>query len=115
MLTKDKDWKKMIPSVIMNLFCIFMVATIANASAYTILGADDYVHGNGVGAFGVGFFEYLKASLRYAKTMYLTWQRTYFSMFIQALLSSINNYRMSQLRVVMISNAQLFLEHWSFL
>lgn len=105
---KDKDWKKIIPIVIMGVCCIFMVGTIVNATAYTTLVSDDYSHGMGIGAFGVGALEYLRSSVNYAKKMYMTWQGTYFAMFIQALLSPINNFGLPQLRVVMIVNALLF-------
>ena len=40
--------------------------------------------------------------------MYLNWQGTYFSMFLQALLSPVNNYGMPQLRAVMIFNTLNF-------
>lgn len=40
--------------------------------------------------------------------MYLNWQGTYFSMFLQAFLSPVNNYGMPQLRIVMVLNTLIF-------
>ena len=47
------------------------------------------------------------ASVNYAVKEYREWQGTYFSMFIQALLSPINNYGMRQLRCIMTVNSLL--------
>ena len=78
------------------------------AASFSVLVADDYSHGNGVGVFHVSFWEYLKASFIYSRRQFLEWQGSYFSMFIQALLSPINNYGFRQLRCVMSANALLF-------
>lgn len=40
--------------------------------------------------------------------MYFNWQGTYFAMFVQALLSPVNHYGMTQLRLVMIFNSVNF-------
>lgn len=84
---------------------VFSIFTIVRASSYSVLIDDDFWHGYDVGAFHVGFLNYVIASLRYAKHMYFNWQGTYFSMFLQALLSPVNNYGLPQLRIVMIFNA----------
>ena len=86
----------------------YTVTIIIHTSFYTVLQADDFSHALSVGVFNVNFYKYFVASLRYAKKMYMTWQGTYFSMFIQALLSPLNNFGLSQLRVVMVLNALLF-------
>lgn len=86
----------------------YTVTIIIHTSFYTVLQADDFSHALSVGVFNVNFYKYFVASLQYAKKMYMTWQGTYFSMFIQALLSPLNNFGLSQLRVVMVLNALLF-------
>ena len=84
---------------------ICLILPTIKTSAYSVLSGDDYSHGVHVGSFHVTFPEYLFASLAYMKKEYMTWQGTYFSMFIQALLSPINNWGMQQLRVVMVANS----------
>lgn len=100
--------KEKIISIVAILSILYMVITMVHAASYSVLVADDFSHGNGVGAFHVPFVEYLKASFAYSKSIYLGWQGTYFSMFIQALLSPINNFGFRQLRCVMAANALLF-------
>lgn len=85
-----------------------MVYAITVGASYTVLLGDDFTHGVRVGVFHVPFFQYFAASLRYMKEIYLDWQGTYFAMFIQAFLSPINNFGLSQLRIVMVMNALLF-------
>ena len=96
---------KLIAFLICTFIMIFSIYTIARASSYSVLIDDDFWHGYDVGAFHVGFINYVIASLQYAKHMYFNWQGTYFSMFLQALLSPVNNYGLPQLRIVMIFNA----------
>lgn len=86
---------------------LFSIFTVVKASAYSVLVEDDFWHGNDVGVFGGGV-NYVIASLKYSSHMYFNWQGTYFSMFIQALLSPVNHYGMTQLRIVMILNAIIF-------
>ena len=94
---------------IVSLFSLlYMIGNMVYAASFSVLVADDFSHGVGVGAFHVPFGEYVVASLKYAKKEYYNWQGTYFSMFIQALLSPINNYGFRQLRCVMAFNALLF-------
>ena len=66
---------------------IYMIITVVSASSFTVLVADDFSHGNGVGH--VSLSKYFKASVDYAIKEYKEWQGTYFSMFIQALLSPV--------------------------
>lgn len=91
-----------------GLVIFFMVYVIAASAGYTVLVGDDFTHGVRVGAFHVPFFQYFVASLQYMKEIYLDWQGTYFAMFIQALLSPINNFGLPQLKAVMILNVLLF-------
>lgn len=67
------------------LWCIF---PIIKASSYSVLAADDFSHANSVGYASKNLGEYIITSIEYSKEMYITWQGTYFSMFLQALLSS---------------------------
>lgn len=97
------------------LFLFYSVLIIVYASFYTVLQADDFSHALSVGVFNVNICEYLIASLQYAKKMYFTWQGTYFSMFIQALLSPLNNFGLLQLRLVMVLNALFFSISFFFL
>lgn len=53
--------------------------------------------------------KYFAASLLYVQDLYMDWQGTWFSMFLQAFLSPINNFGLPQLRAVMVGNALLFL------
>ncbi len=85
------------------------VAVFAAGAGYTVLSGDDFTHGVRVGAFHVSLPKYFAASLLYVKDLYMDWQGTWFSMFLQAFLSPINNFGMTQLRVVMVGNALLLL------
>ncbi len=105
------NWKKYGKGVLIAVNCLilfFMVYVIAASAGYTVLVGDDFTHGVRVGAFHVPFFQYFAASLQYMKEIYLDWQGTYFAMFIQALLSPINNFGLPQLKAVMILNVLLF-------
>ncbi|MBD5458794.1 MAG: hypothetical protein HDR27_09520 [Lachnospiraceae bacterium] len=105
------NWKKYGKGAVIVINCLaifFMVYIIAASAGFTVLVGDDFTHGVRVGAFHVPFFQYFAASLQYMKEIYLDWQGTYFAMFIQALLSPINNFGLPQLKVVMILNVLLF-------
>ncbi|MCM1174305.1 MAG: DUF6056 family protein [Blautia sp.] len=105
------NWKKYGKGAVIALNCLavlFMVCVIAVSAGYTVLSGDDFTHGVRVGVFHAPFFQYFAASLRYMKEIYLDWQGTYFAMFLQALLSPINNFGLPQLRIVMIFNVLLF-------
>ena len=92
--------------------CIIIIALTAGVfiagARYTVLLGDDFTHGVRVGAFHVSFPSYLAASFHYVKDLYLDWQGTFFAMFLQALLSPINNFGLPQLKAVMIGNALFF-------
>ena len=87
----------------------YMAAIILWGSAYTVLSADDFSHGVDLGVYGVSFPRYLFESIFFMGFIYFIWQGTFFSMFLQALLSPINGYGLPQLRIVMIINALLIL------
>jgi len=105
------NWSKYGKGTVIAMNCLaifFMIYVIAVSAGYTVLVGDDFTHGVRVGVFHVPFFQYFAASLRYMKEIYLDWQGTYFAMFLQALLSPINNFGLPQLRAVMILNVLLF-------
>lgn len=112
------DNKSIVRKVITGLsivMIIYMIITVVSASSFTVLVADDFSHGNGVGVFHASLSKYFKASVDYAIKEYKEWQGTYFSMFIQALLSPINNFGLIQLKIVMIFNAIFFFSSFLFL
>ncbi len=93
--------------------CVIVLAAVttvfAMGAGYTVLSGDDFTHGVRVGAFHVSLPQYFAASLLYVQDLYMDWQGTWFSMFLQAFLSPINNFGLPQLRAVMVGNALLFL------
>lgn len=107
-ITQDGAWWKGVALALNVVLILFMVYVVTVGAGYTVLLGDDYTHGVRVGAFHVPFLEYAAASLRYMKEIYLDWQGTFFSMFLQAFLSPVNNFGMVQLKIVMIVNALLF-------
>ncbi len=88
--------------------CAYMVFTLVWISSYSVLVADDFSHGLEVGAFNEPFFPYLLASVRFVKATYFGCSGAYFTMFLQALLSPINHFGLSQLRIVMAVNSCFF-------
>ena len=105
---KYKSYRDVIIIILNCLAILFMVYVVTASAGYTVLVGDDFTHGVRVGVFNASFFQYFLASLRYMKELYLDWQGTYFAMFMQALLSPINNFGLVQLRIVMIFNSLLF-------
>ncbi len=99
--------------ILFSIACVIVIlsaiAVFAAGAGYTVLSGDDFTHGVRVGAFHVSLPEYFAASLRYVKDLYMDWQGTWFSMFLQAFFSPINNFGLPQLRAVMVGNALLFL------
>lgn len=99
--------------IILSITCVTVIAAtiavFAVGAGYTVLSGDDFTHGVRVGAFHVSLPKYFAASLLYVKDLYMDWQGTWFSMFLQAFLSPINNFGLPQLRAVMVGNALLFL------
>lgn len=108
METKYKSYRNVIIIILNCLAILFMVYVVTASAGYTVFVGDDFTNSVRIGAFRVPFFRYLAASLYYMKDMYFDWQGTYFAMFIQALLSPLNNFGLVQLKIVMILNALLF-------
>lgn len=109
--------KKIIKRTItaLSIGIIFVLSAMILGNAwYSVYYLDDFNHATRIGAFHVGFFEYIKATISFTKMIYMTWQGTYFSMFLQGLLSPLNNGGLLQLRIVMIINAILFLSSFIF-
>ncbi len=108
MSSHKTEWIKGIVGSTMLCIPVFAILVIVKASSYTVLVSDDFAHANGVGVLHTSFFPYLGYSAKYSIKEYMNWQGTYFSMFIQALLSPINGFGMRQLRLEMTLNALLF-------
>lgn len=103
------DKSKNYISYILLALSIISIGVITCSSYYSILTADDFSHAYQVGVSHVGFISYFKASIDYSILEYNNWQGTYFSMFLQALLSPANNGGLIQLSIEMIvSNILLF-------
>ena len=105
---KRGKWMKRVVTAVNVAVILFMVWVIASGARYTVLVGDDYTHAVRVGAFHVSLPRYFAASLRYARELYLDWQGTFFAMFLQAFLSPLNNFGLTQLKIVMVCNALLF-------
>ncbi len=88
---------------------VISLVVFSVGAGYTVFSGDDFTHGVRVGAFHVSLPQYFAASLLYVQDLYMDWQGTWFSMFLQAFLSPINNFGLPQLRAVMVGNALLFL------
>ena len=88
-----------------TLTAIYLISIYLWAAAYTILAADDFSHGVSLGLYKAFFPLHLFGSLAFMLKLYISWQGTYLSMFLQALLSPINGYVYPQLRIVMVVNA----------
>lgn len=99
--------------ILVSIICVIIIAAViavlAMGAGCTVLSGDDFTHGVRVGAFHVSLPKYFWASLLYVQDLYMDWQGTWFSMFLQAFLSPINNFGLPQLRAVMVGNALLFL------
>ncbi len=99
--------------ILFSIACVIVIAAVtmvfAMGAGYTVLSGDDFTHGVRVGVYHVSLPRYFAASLLYVQDLYMDWQGTWFSMFLQAFLSPINNFGLPQLRVVMVGNALLFL------
>lgn len=98
--------------IIISIACVIVIAAIVGVivagASYTVLSGDDFTHGVRVGVFHVSLPKYFVASLLYVQDLYMDWQGTFFAMFLQAFLSPINNFGLSQLRAVMVGNALFF-------
>ena len=104
--------KRKYGEIFISIVCLIVIAVtvvvLTLGAGYTVLLGDDFTHGVRVGAFHVSFPNYLAASFRYVKDLYLDWQGTFFAMFLQAFLSPINNFGLPQLKVVMTGNVLFF-------
>lgn len=99
---------KLFFSLLCVLVSFWMIKTIISLSSYSVLVADDFMHANGLGYDSVTLLGHIKRSINYSIRFYNTWQGTYFSMFLQALLSPLNGHGLAQLKIVMVLNSVLF-------
>ena len=106
--------KKSIIILISASIILAISAMIVGNAWFTVYSYDDFDHAISIGVFHGSFSEHLHAAWAFAKKMYFWWQGTYFSMFIQGLLSPINGGGLPQLRAVMLFNAVLFLSSFVF-
>ncbi len=106
---KGKKTAEILFSIACVIIIVSTILVFSTGAGYTVISGDDFTHGVRVGAFHVPLPEYFVASLLYVKDLYMDWQGTWFSMFLQAFLSPINNFGLPQLRAVMVGNALLFL------
>lgn len=105
---REKNWVRILISISSVIVIAATVGVIAAGAGYTVLSGDDFTHGVRVGAFHVSLPKYFAASLLYVADLYMDWQGTFFSMFLQAFLSPINNFGLAQLRAVMVGNVLFF-------
>ena len=106
---RGKKTAEILISIACVIIIVVTIVVFAVGAGYTVFSGDDFTHGVRVGAFHVSLPQYFTASLLYVKDLYMDWQGTWFSMFLQAFLSPINNFGLPQLRAVMVGNALLFL------
>lgn len=78
------------------------------AAYYTVFDADDFSIANSMRPYGDSVWEYVYACFQYIKRMYVNWQGTYSSMFIQTIIHPLNGLGLTQLRVVMVLNFFLY-------
>ena len=105
---RQKSWIGIFISITCVIIIVAAVGVIAVGAGYTVISGDDFTHGVRVGVFHVSLPKYFAASLLYVKDLYMDWQGTFFAMFLQAFLSPINNFGLSQLRAVMVGNVVFF-------
>jgi len=104
-------WKKSAKIAIFGstlLITLYIVITITYASAFSFYFNDDFSNANGIGLFNAPIKDCVVNSVNYTKNIYSVWQGTYFSTFIQALLSPLNNGGLNRLRIIMVINSCLF-------
>ena len=106
---------KIVVSTVAVAAIIYMLWVLARAGAYTVLSTDDFSHGVDLGIYREFFLKHIFNSLFFTGLIYLIWQGTFFSMFIQALFSPINGFVYPQLRIVMIINVILIFASLLFL
>lgn len=88
---------------------VYMILVYLWASAYSVLSADDFSHGVSFAHYKESNHLHIISAVAFSVGIYLSWQGTFFTMFIQALLSPVNGFGFSQLRVVMLINALLIM------
>ena len=96
----------MIISLSITALC-FLIIKSASVS-YSVIVGDDFGHAVTLGFDHDSIGRFILDCIRFDIDKYLTWQGTYSSMFFQALLSPVNGYGMSQLRIIMVLNSLLF-------
>ncbi len=103
---KDKKFKWI--TLIACCVAAFTILPIIIASIYSFYRADDFSNARVIGIFGEDIVKSFVNALKFTKMRYLGWQGTYTSMFLQAFLSPLNGFGDTQLRIIMVLNAILF-------
>lgn len=99
--------KRLLFSPVYVYICI-VIAIILYQTLYSVLSTDDFAHAVEVGVYQIPFFSYIRYAWLFMADIYMRWQGTYFSMFLQGLLSPINQYGITQLHIVMFVQALCF-------
>lgn len=103
----NKNLKKII-IILSGCVSIGIIIVFSTISWNSFLQADDFSHSVAVGVFDENIVGLFIAAVKYSKHMYMTWQGTYFAMFLQAFLSPLNGFGIVELKIVMVLNFILF-------
>lgn len=100
-------------SFFITILCIISMVAMALAtiiaSGYTVNQSDDYTYAHMPNISERGLFGYIGDSASFAGMIWMTRQGTYSAMFFKYLLTSLSNGGLTELRVVMMLNALLFI------
>lgn len=104
--------KKSVKNVLIvgsSLVLLYIIFVEAWAACYTVYSADDFSIANSMTPYKASFWQYLGGAVQYTKNAYLTWQGTYFSIFIQSIINPLSGFGLPQLRIIMVINVLLLL------
>lgn len=106
----DKEYRaRFILSFIIVIIIMATTLPIILASSMSYYRGDDFAEiGVTVSAEKRSIVALFADSLRLSKELFLNWNGTYFSKFIESFFSPLNGYGLAQLRAVMIANSLLF-------
>lgn len=106
MLERKKTKQELAFWLLLLLAAVYCLPMICS-TGYTVYWADDFTHYNSM--MSMPGETLLLKSLAYTKHIYLTWQGTYFAIFLQSILSPLHRGGLPLLRGVSIANILLFL------
>ena len=95
---------------VMFLLCgaFLTICAVLFTAFFSVNRADDFSNALAIRTIKESGYSHFMTSLYFVKKIYLGWQGTYFSMFLQAMLSPLNYGGLVQLRLVMVCNFCLF-------